>query len=300
MAWRTVVITNPARLRVENSQLLVIQDEIIPLPIEDIGVLILESPEVILSSSLLYRLAEHDVFLIVCDESHLPCLAGLPFAGHCRLTGIQRMQLDLSVPFKKRCWQAIIRQKIANQAECLRLTGNGDKAARLSAMLGDITSGDFTNVESRAAREHFKFMFGPDFIRGEEDTTNAGLNYGYAVVRAGVARALAAHGFLLSQGLHHRSELNPFNLADDFIEPLRPLVDLCVARHIPEDSEFSREHRAMLVSMLHSEILIDGKRHSALRAADIMVASFMTACRDKNPGLLKLPKLLPLKQHCYE
>jgi len=262
--------------------------------------LVLESPEVALTSALLFRLAENDVMLLVCDARHLPCMAGLPFAGHSRLTGIQRLQLDTGLPFKKRCWQSIVRRKVANQAECLRLAGKEVGHSRLTTMLPEITSGDSTNVESRAAREHFRQLFGETFTRGDEDTLNAALNYGYAVVRAAVVRALAVHGFLLTQGLHHRSELNPFNLADDFIEPFRPLVDLCVARHVSEDSEFVREHRQMLVSLLHSQILMDDKRHSVTRAADIMASSFISACKENDPGLLKLPELLPLQQHSYE
>lgn len=299
MAWRTVVISNPARLRVENNQLLITQKESITLPIEDIGVLLLESQEVLLTSALLARLAEYDVLLLVCDSSHLPCMAGMTYAGHSRLTGIQKLQLDTGVPFRKRCWQSIIKQKVANQAECLRLAGK-DEYLKLNALVSKVASGDAGNIESGAAREHFRALFGNGFIRGREDTINSALNYGYAIARGAVARALSVHGFLLTQGLHHKSELNPFNLADDFIEPFRPLVDLCVAQHIPADSEFDRNHRALLVSLLHSEILVEGERHSVLRAADIAAASFINACRSKTHTPLKLPELLPIKQHSYE
>ena len=298
MAWRTVVVSNPARLRIENDQLVVIQDEAVGLPVEDVAVLVLESPEVVLSSSLLNRLAELDVLLLVCDARHLPSMAGLPFAGHSRLAGVQRLQLESTVPFRKRCWQAIVQRKIENQAKCLEILGSPG-ASKVAAMTPRVSSGDATNVESSAAREHFRWAFGDKFVRGDDDPVNSALNYGYAVVRAAVARALSFHGFLPAHGIHHRSELNQFNLADDFVEPLRPVVDLCVAR-MTFGAELEKKHRETLVSLLHCDMLVDGARQQVLRVAEIMAGSFLAACREKSPSSLKLPSLLPLKPHEYE
>ena len=298
MAWRTVVISNPARLKLENDQLTIIQDDEVKLPLEDVAVLLIESQEVILTSALLARLAEHGAMILVCDGRHLPALAGLPYAGHSRLSGVHRVQLNASLPFKKRCWQSVVKQKVLNQAECLRLAGRKG-SDRLAAMADKVTSGDGTNVESLAAREHFRLLFGDLFLRGDEDDVNSALNYGYAVMRAAVARALAAHGFLLSQGIHHHSELNPFNLADDFLEPLRPVVDLKVIGMDFEEG-FDVAHRQELAALVGCDVIIHGARQSALRAAEMTAASFQTACYKKDPLLLKMPGLLPLRQHRYE
>lgn len=298
MAWKTIVISKPARLKVENDQLVIAQDQTIAFPIEDVSVLMIESPEVLLTSFLLNRLAEHGVALLVCDRKHLPCMVGLPFAGHSRLAAVQRTQLEASVPFRKRCWQAITRRKIANQSQCLRILGR-PKADALAALAARVSSGDSENLESVAAREHFEAAFGDGFTRGDEDGTNSALNYGYAVLRASVARGLVMHGFLPAHGIHHHSELNQFNLADDFVEPLRPLVDLCVAGMRPE-GELTKQPRETLVSLLYAEVLIDGKRQPACHAVELMAGSFLAACHDKEPGLLKLPELLPLKIHSYE
>lgn len=293
-----IQIGRPARLTIEDSQLVIHQDESVPIPLEDIGALVLEAPDIILSSSLLSRCAEAGMLVLTCDNTHLPICAALPFAGHSRLSGVQRSQLETTLPFRKRCWQSIVQAKIANQAECLRLMERPG-ADKLEAMIAQVSSGDSSNVESRAARMYFRFLFGPKFIRGAEDLTNSALNYGYAILRGAVARALAGHGFMLSQGLHHKSELNPFNLADDFIEPLRPVADLCAAAEI-EGDELEKEHRQVLVSLLGRDITIDGAAQSVLRAADVMAGSFVAACRDGKPGLLKLPSLLPARQHAYE
>ncbi len=295
-----IQIGNPARLTIEDSQLVIHQDESVPIPLEDIGALVLEAPDIILSSSLLSRCAEVGMLILTCDKSHLPICAALPFAGHSRLSGVQRCQLETTVPFRKRCWQAIVRAKIANQAKCLRILERPG-ADKLESLADGVSSGDASNVESTAARMYFRFLFGPDFVRGDEDITNSALNYGYAILRGAVARALAAHGFLLTQGLHHRSELNPFNLADDFIEPFRPMADLCAAGEICGDGEeLEKRHRQMLVSLLGRDIAVDGAAQSALRAADITAGSFVSACREGDARLLKLPSLLPPGQHSYE
>ena len=299
MAWRAVVISKPAKLRIQDDQLIVKQEEEISLPLEDLAALVLESPAITLSTAVLARLATHDILLLACDEKHLPCLAALPFAGHSRLPKMQRLQLDASLPFQKRCWQAIIRQKVSNQAECLRVLGlHGDELLR--ALLPRVTSGDAVNVESRAARGYFRCLFGDDFLRGADDACNAALNYGYAILRGAVARALAAHGLLLAQGIHHRSELNPFNLADDFLEPLRPAVDLVVNTMMDGEEEFEAAHRMTLVALLGCDVRIEEKIQSILRATEIMAASFTAACREKDPRLLVLPTILPVSLHRYE
>lgn len=293
------MITNPARLRVDHSQLVIAQDDDVLLPVEDIAVLVLESPQIALSSAVLSRLAECGVMLLVCGPKHMPVLAGVPYAGHSRLSGVQRMQLATTIPFRKRCWQKIIQRKIHNQAQCLRILNN-DKYTGIEAFTVSVASGDPANVESAAAKAYFDALFGSDFVRGESDGTNAAMNYGYAVVRAVVVRALSAHGFLLTQGIHHSSELNPFNLADDFLEPLRPMVDLRVASFTSIPAELDKDKRAQLVGLLAHEVLIDGKRQSLVSAADIMASSFLAAAKKGDTRLLKLPELLPLELHRYE
>lgn len=298
MSWRTVVVSNPARLKIEDDQLVIMQEDSVSLSLEDISTLMIDSPQVTLSSALLDRLAQHDILLLVCDKHHLPSMAGLPFEGHSRLLAVQRLQLGMSEPFRKRCWQRIARRKIENQARCLELLGR-PQAAKVRALADRVRSGDPDNIESVAAREHFDAAFGPGFERRREDPINSALNYGYAILRASVARALTMHGFLPAHGVHHHSELNRFNLADDFLEPLRPLVDLYVARVSPI-SEFTGDHRRQLVGLLHVEALIDSKRQAVTRAVEVMAASYLSACHAADPGLLILPELLQLKPHSYE
>jgi len=299
LAWRTVVVSNPARLRVDADRLVIAQEAEAALPLDDIAVLMIESQQVALTTPVLSRLAEVGASVVICGPKHTPILVAYPCAGHSRLSGVHRIQLSTSQPFRKRCWQRIVQAKIRNQSECLRLLGC-DGSARLSALAADVASGDPKNVEGLAAREYFRFLFGPEFVRMREDAVNAALNYGYAVVRAGVARGLAAHGLLLSQGLHHYSELNSFNLADDFLEPLRPLVDLLAATFSPPPVELQKHHREALALLLACEVGIDGGAHSVTYSCELMASSFVAACRAGNPALVKLPSLLPLREHRYE
>lgn len=299
MAWRTLVISNPARIWIKDNQLVITQQDSVSLPVEDISVLIIESQEVVVTSALLARLAEYDVLLLVCNNAHMPCMAGIAYAGHSRLSGMHKIQLSISSPLKKRCWQSVIKQKIKNQAKCLQFNKCAEYN-KLEELIPKVLSGDTSNVESNAAKIYFKMLFGNSFIRGADNTINSALNYGYAVIRAAIARAFSVHGFILSQGIHHKSELNPFNLIDDFIEPFRPVVDLCAAKNIYAYTEFNKGFREHLISLLHNEILIDDERHTVLNAADIMAESFIKVCKNKDPKALKLPCIIPLKMHSYE
>ena len=298
MAWRTVVITSAASIKLSNDQLSITRESTVCIPVEDIGVLVIESQEVTITAPILCRLAESGTVVLICDRKHIPVFAGVPYIGHSRLSGIHRMQLDTSIPFRKRCWQAVIRQKLRNQGACLDYCGNADGAV-IAVLAEQVQSGDVKNVEARGAKNYFHLLYGSGFLRGRGEYINSALDYGYAIVRGGVVRALAAHGFLLTQGIHHHSELNPFNLADDFIEPFRPVIDLMVAG-MNFDEGFTSQHRAELVGALSVDVIIDNSRHCVLNAAEMTAASFVTACRSSDSGVLKLPCLIPIAEHSYE
>jgi len=166
-------------------------------------------------------------------------------------------------------------------------------------MIEEVRSGDTGNVEATAAQYYFPALFGDGFTRGDDCIWNAGLNYGYAILRGCVARTLSVYGFLPPLGLHHRSTLNPFNLADDLMEPFRPLIDLMVIRNIQQDDELKTDQKRMLFNCLNMDILSGGQHHSVSYAIEREIQSLGSALSDKNSDLL-LPGLLELKQHHYE
>ena len=298
MSWRNVIIANPARLSLKQNQLVIRQDEEVSIPLEDISVIVVETPQALISSRLMDELARASIPLITCDPGHLPSGLFLPFQQHSRFLKVLKSQLEQTMPFRKNCWRLIVRQKILNQARCLDILGKpgGDE---LRAIAADVKSGDATNRESAAASLYFN-IYMPSATRREDNTVNAALNYGYAIMRGAAARSLTAYGFLCAVGVHHKNELNSFNLADDFMEVLRPVVDLWVGQNIAEGEDFSMKHRSSLVSLLNNDVVLDSARQSVLRAIDIMCASFSTATSDNDFDKLRLPELAELSEHVWD
>lgn len=301
MAWRTVLLQSPMKLNLDHGQLKCERDDgTITLPIEDITVLVVDSPRILLTSTLLNAMQKKGAAVVICDEKHHPGGIFLPFHQHTRISALAPLQAKWTQPFRKRCWQIIIQSKIMNQAECLSML---DRPGRehLIRMVGEVKSGDSGNMEARAAREYWNFYIGPHFQRRTHrdkarDFINKALNYGYAVIRAAVARSITAHGLLPCFGLHHDSNLNPFNLADDLVESFRPLVDAEVHRMVEEmpegENDLIKIHRQRLVGLTTRQVGINKEYHSLTNAADILTESLVRATKDKNPNKLLLPSLV--------
>ncbi len=230
MVWRSVMISRPAKLRREHFSLAIEQEQTAFVPFEDIAIIVLNHREITLTHPVLSACAEYGIGLYATGNNHQPSGVFLPFLPHSRTTRMMRRQLDIARPRAKQVWASIVRRKIENQAACLRLCGR-DGFDRLESYARRVRSGDADNLEGQAAAFYFAQLFGQGFHRDQEQWTNAALDYGYAVLRGAIARGLVAHGLHPTIGLFHDSEQNAFNLADDLIEPFRPLVDLHVAKH---------------------------------------------------------------------
>jgi CRISPR-associated protein Cas1 len=199
-------------------------------PIEDIGCIVIEHPQITITAGLLQLLAAHNVAVLFCDEKHMPASMLYHFDTHYVQTERLRQQLAASEPLCKQLWQQTVKSKIINQAAVLELTTRLPQAiARLRKMTSSIRSGDPDNYEAQAAQHYWPALMGENFRRDPEGLPpNPGLNYGYAILRAAAARALAATGLLPAVGIHHRNRYNAFCLADDLMEPFRPWVDRTV------------------------------------------------------------------------
>jgi CRISPR-associated protein Cas1 len=292
MAWRGLHITKPGRLSLADGQIVVSQESgDVRMPLEDIGWIILDEPRLTLTTSLLAACAKYGVALINTDERHMPSSLTLPFHRHHRQAGIADQQIRLTLPFRKRCWQAIVIAKILNQAGVLDHLGrsHGDT---LRAMTRHVSSGDAGNIEAQAARQYWSALF-DGFVRDNvSDLRNKMLNYGYAVARAIVARALVGAGFVPCVGLHHASQTNPFNLADDLIEPIRPYVDHAVFVHVGArdlSSDMTVDDRRKLAGLPLLTACFDGSEFILLTAIENCVASLMRAVDAQDPSVLTLP-----------
>ncbi len=297
MGWRTVVITKPSKISIENDQLKYapIDGKVIKVPIDDISVIILEVHQVAITSALMSRLTESNIVLFTCDKTHTPNGVFIPFHQHSRYTQVAHKQIEWSEPFKKRVWQQIVSAKILNQSQTLAYMEK-DKVKQLQKYAKNVKSGDSTMIESSSARIYFTALFGKFNRRDESDWRNSALNYGYALIRGAISRSLAAHGFLPAFGLFHHNELNAFNLSDDMIEPYRAFVDVVVSEHYEAfielpNTRFISEHKVELYQLFTMKTMIDSISTTLLNSIEVCVASLMNATLEKDVKLLKLPYL---------
>lgn len=301
MVWRSVVINRPARLKRENFALVVEQEQSARVPFEDIAVIVLNHREITLTHPVLSACADYGIGLYSTGDNHQPNGVFVPFLQHSRATRMQRLQLDLDKPTSKRAWARIVQTKIQNQARCMELlavTG----ADRLASYSRRVRSGDGGNLEAQASAYYFPQVFGRSFHRSQNNWTNAALDYGYAVMRGACARALVAHGMLPSIGLFHSSEQNAFNLADDLIEPYRPVVDLHVARSRPagEEAELQPGEKVALVGLLNVDVAMPRGQMSVLASIEQAAESLARLYDGSGEQVLELPGLIGLRQHVFE
>ena len=294
MAWRGVHITQPAKLSLSDGQIAIArEDGDVRVPIEDVAWMVIDTPQAVLTSALMSACMDAGMVMIVTDRTHTPSGMILPFHRHHRQAQIAAIQIDASLPLKKRLWQTMVQAKISNQAAALSACGLD--AAPLVAMSRLVGSGDQDNIEARAARAYWSRLF-VNFIRDDaSDRRNALLNYGYAIVRSAVARALVASGLLPAFGVYHASITNAFNLADDLVEPFRPYVDRAVwqmtERGRTAKGGTTVEERRTLASILTETTAFGRETVSLLVATELAAESLVRAMEQKNAALLQLPRL---------
>lgn len=295
MAWRGLHVSRATRLSLADNQIVARQDDAeARIPIEDVGWIVLDSPQVTLSTSLLSACMEAGVAVITTDRTHTPSGVLLPFHRHHRQAEIAAMQVEISLPLKKRLWQTLVKAKIDNQAAAL--IACGQDARPLQAMAGLVGSGDPDNTEARAARAYWPRLFA-EFVREDDsDKRNTLLNYGYAVVRSAVARALVAVGLIPAFGVNHTSQTNAFNLADDVVEPFRPFVDREVWQ-LTEKGTVAKgattvEERRKLAGILTETASFGPDRVTLLTASEQAAESLVRAMESASAAVLKLPRLI--------
>ena len=286
MIKKTVCFSNPAYLSLRNGQLVVKipahDDEAerqASLPIEDLGVVVLDHQQITVTSGAIAALLENNAAVVTCDEKHIPTGLVLPLEGHTVQQERFEAQITASLPLRKQLWQQTIVQKIRNQAAVLREM-TGAEVRNLLVWASDVRSGDPTNLEGRAAAYYWAQLLKQEdekFIRDRSGLwPNAMLNYGYAILRAVVARALVSSGLLPTLGIHHHNRHNAYCLADDVMEPYRPYVDRLVMRLMdkhPDAEEITTEIKRDLLTIPTIEVVIGGQRSPLMVAVSSTTAS---------------------------
>jgi len=296
-AWKTILITKPCSLSVKNLQLIYkLEDEpaTVSIPLEDITVIVIETNQANITTAFLSKCAENNIVLFSCDKYHIPNGSFLPFHQHSRLSQIAHIQVAMKLPLRKQLWQKIITQKIANQSKLLDYFDKNNTQIKL--LINKVKSGDSENLEAFVAKKYWGLLF-DKFVRKQkkEDSRNIALNYGYAIVRGAIARSLVTYGLLPTFGVFHKSELNAYNLADDMIEPLRPMVDMIVKKLEQKnelDGHLGTSIKSTLLNVLVMQMHLNGENITVLNVCDIMAHSFVKAIKLNDANSLKLPSLL--------
>lgn len=317
MIKKTLYFGNPAYLSLRNNQLvikmpaienaanvaeLIRKESIATKPINELGVVILDHRQITLTQALLAALLDNNVSVITCDARSMPVGLQLPLYTNTTQNERFRCQLDASLPLRKQLWQQTIQAKIKNQASVLADTTSTEVGCML-AWACSVRSGDPENLEARAAAYYWKNLFHkqhPQFVRGREsDPPNNLLNYGYAILRAIIARALVGSGLLPTLGIHHHNRYNAYCLADDIMEPYRPYVDLLVVNLIRSGVDYSaltKDLKAQLLSIPTIDVCINGKRSPLMVAATTTAAS-LAKCFYGEIKKILYPSIAPTNQH---
>ncbi len=293
MIKKTLYFGNPAYLSLKNGQLVIKLPEVeqnaglsdsfkaqsvLTKPMEDIGVVVLDNKQITITSSALEALIENNCAVITCDSKSMPVGLLLPLCGNTTQNERFRQQLDASVPLKKQLWQQTVKAKIENQASVLQACVGGEVNC-MHVWANEVKSGDTDNMEARAAAFYWKTLFGhiEGFTRDREGVPpNNLLNYGYAILRAVVARALVSSGLLPTLGIHHHNRYNAYCLADDVMEPYRPYVDELAFRLVKGRNpvvELTKELKTELLGIPGLDVKIAGKRSPLMIAVAQTTAS---------------------------
>lgn len=304
MIKRTLYFGNPAYLKTANEQLIIeMHDpanggtgtgETKSAPIEDVGLLILDHQQITITQALLAKLLANNTAIITCDSTHHPVGMMLSLDGHTLQSQKFQAQVDATTPLKKQLWQQTVTAKIENQAAMLAFAREENKL--LLNLAAAVKSGDNGNHEAQAAAYYWKRVF-PDFLEFRRERygppPNNLLNYGYAILRAIVARSLTASGLLPTLGIHHRNQYNAYCLADDIMEPYRPYVDYIVWQLIRNNGkylEMSPSMKKALLELPALDVKIDGKKSPLMNAVQRTTAS-LAKCYDGTTRKLLYPQM---------
>jgi CRISP-associated protein Cas1 len=296
MIKRTLFFANPCRLTLKNKQLVSAMQgdtRIKTVPVEDIGTVLLENQQISISLPLLNALVKNNTAVVLCDETFHPSAMFLNLNGHHLQQELFSSQIKASEPLKKQLWKQTIVSKICNQALLLQKIHN--PSAQIERYATKVKSGDSDNREAAAAQLYWPMLFGKGFMRDRYGMPpNNMLNYGYAILRAAVARALAGSGLLATFGIHHHNRYNAFCLADDIMEPYRPFVDGLVYQldnKFKRLTELTTEVKMELLSLLTSDIVINGYKRPLMVGLSQTTAS-LARCFAGDSNKIEYPEII--------
>ena len=285
MSWRTVIISNQAKLDYKMGFMVVRGEETKRVVIDEIATLVIENPAVSLTGCLIEVLIEKKVRVIFCDSKRSPAAELVPHHGSHDSSAKIRTQAAWTTEIKSLIWREIISEKIRKQAELLTELDKDREAELLTSYIGQVELSDSTNREGHAAKVYFNSLFGMNFTRSAETPTNAALNYSYSLLLSSFNREICANGYLTQLGIFHNNMFNHFNLSCDLMEPFRIIIDRYVYYHKPV--QFEKEEKHSMWHILEEPVCIDGANRTVSDSIKIYTRSVFEAINDGDPSKIK-------------
>lgn len=278
MAWRMVHVKEGdyLRLRLDNIEIRKL-DKKVYIPLAGISVIVLEGNRTSITTKLMSRMSQYNIALVISDDSYLPVGMYLPYGQYHHNAKRVINQANWSDEQKGKGWKEIIGQKMNNQVKFAEFTGvEQPRIDLMNDLLRGLENGDKTNREGHLAKVYFDSLYGNSFTRKDEVFINAAMNFGYAILRSCMARTVVGNGLITMLGIFHKNEFNSFNLADDLMEPYRPLMDYWINQKIKAEKDFlSYESRLKIIEFIQEKIVIDGKKMSIENSMQELVSSFI-------------------------
>ncbi len=260
MSFRTVVITRQSKISYKNRFLVIKQENDEKyIHLSEIDTIIVDSISVSISAYLLKELADNKINIIFCDEKHNPFGEVVPYYSKHNTSKMIKEQIKWKVSDKDKIWAEIVKNKIMNQALLLKKT-KSLKYKLILSYIDEVVDGDKTNREGHAAKVYFNALFGNDFVRNSDDSINAALNYGYAILLSTINKEIINNGYLTQLGIHHKNEFNEFNLTCDLMEPFRIVIDNFV--YYNQERKFDTEYKLDIVNILNGTFKYQGKNYT--------------------------------------
>lgn len=289
MSWRTVVISNSAKLDYQMGYMVVRQEETTKIFLKEISTVIIESTAISITGSLMCELVKNKIKVIFCDEKRNPSSELMPYYGSHDTSAKIRNQIEWSDELKATVWTEIVSEKIRKQKELLEIINKQEEADLLQSYIEEMEYGDATNREGHAAKVYFNALFGKDFTRTADCNLNAALNYGYSILLSSFTREIVANGYITQIGLFHDNMFNQFNLASDLMEPFRPLVDRLV--YTMKLNTFDHDEKMEIVNILNQTVHINDRSEYVNNAIKVYCKSVFDALSDKDISMIKFYSL---------
>ena len=278
MGYRQVVIKKSDKIHFGDNQLIIEKERMdTKIPIEDVNFVLLEDSTTIITARLLAEFGKNSISLIVCDEKYNPTSILYPYNYHFKQLEVFNNQLQLTEAVKGVLWQNIVKKKIENSIKVIEMTTKDETLLlKLNEFLNEVKENDETNREGLTAKIYFRSIFGSNFIRFYDDKINAALNYGYTIIATAIIRNLAVFGLNTYLGIHHNSKINNFNLAYDFLEPYRCLVDKYVYDNVEKLTyPLSFSTRKDLINLLNKEVIHQSKKFTVEYSIGLIIKSYI-------------------------